>query len=90
MDLLAQVHDSILLQIPTWAIVDVAFPNAQQQVFEYVSPGLCYNNRSFKIATDMKLGLNWGGFHPEMNPLGMREVKSLEELPATLKELNIV
>ena len=89
MDLLAQVHDSILLQIPTWAIVDVAFPNVQQQVFEYVSPELCYNNRTFKIATDMKLGLNWGGYHPEMNPLGMREVKSLDALPLVLKELGI-
>jgi hypothetical protein len=47
----------------------------KDRVFEYVSPTIEYNSRQFKIATDMKVGLNWGIWHPERNPEGMREVK---------------
>ena len=92
-DLLAQVHDSILLQVPQelffqnypWPM----FPEIQKQVYDFVSPDLTYNGRTFKIATDSKFGLNWGGFHKEMNPLGMREVKSHNELKKTLEELGV-
>lgn len=92
-DLLAQTHDSILLQVPI-SIFQQKFPwpafeFIHNKVYDYVSPNLCYNGRTFKIATDSKIGLNWGGFHPEQNPLGMRELKSLDGLPQLLGGLGV-
>jgi hypothetical protein len=89
-DLLAQTHDSILLQVPReWFLNEGAFDAALEMVYDAVSPQLEYNGRTFKIATDSKLGLNWGGFHKDTNPKGMRDLKSLSELPQTLKELGV-
>jgi len=51
------------------------FQECITRVFDYCSPELNYNGRLFKIATDMKIGLNWGGYNKELNPTGMREVK---------------
>ena len=74
-DLLAQVHDSILMQVPITVAQDpILFAELQVKVYDYVSPQLAYNNRKFKIATDSKLGLNWGGFNKEHNPSGMQEL----------------
>lgn len=75
-DLLAQVHDSILLQVPMNTMIDLTW--LQAKVYDYVSPEIEYNNRRFKIATDQKIGLNWGGIS-KTNPGGMREVKILTE-----------
>lgn len=87
-DLLAQVHDSIVLQVPIDVIRSEAFADIQRRIYDYVSPDVTYSGRTFKIATDSKFGLNWGGYHKDMNPLGMREVKSMNELPALLDELS--
>ena len=74
-DILAQVHDSVLMQVPLVVATDEhLFRQLRERVYEYVSPELCYNNRPFKIATDSKLGLNWGGAHKEYNPMGMQEL----------------
>jgi DNA polymerase I-like protein with 3'-5' exonuclease and polymerase domains len=75
LEILAQVHDSLLLQIPRSVYESPRFKEVKDRVFEYVSPTIEYNSRQFKIATDMKVGLNWGIWHPERNPEGMREVK---------------
>jgi hypothetical protein len=92
-DLLAQVHDSILLQVPVALFTgDVPWPefkDVQQVVHDYVSPDLSYNGRTFKIATDDKIGLNWGGYHKDTNPQGMRELKNLTELPQILEALDV-
>lgn len=89
-DLLAQTHDSILLQVPyEWFLNEGAFDAAQEMVYDAVSPQLEYNGRKFKIATDSKLGLNWGGAHKDTNPKGMRELKSLSDLSQTLKDLGV-
>lgn len=88
-DLLAQVHDSILLQVPVEVISHPVFQLVQKRLYDYVSPPLTYNGRTFKIATDMKVGLNWSGHHKEGNPNGMREVKTNPELVTTLRELGI-
>lgn len=87
-DLLAQVHDSILLQVPRDVVDSPAFAELRQRVHEYVSPELTYNGRSFKIATDDKLGLNWGQFNKDMNSQGMRAMDSMNDLPRIMKELN--
>lgn len=89
-DLLAQTHDSILLQVPLeWFRNEGAFAGALDLVYNAVSPELEYNGRKFKIATDSKLGLNWGGFNKDTNPKGMREMKSLKDLDPLLVELGV-
>ena len=89
LDVLAQVHDSILMQVPIAVICSPEFKRVQETVFDYVSPELSYNSRTFKIATDMKIGLTWGAYHKESNPLGMREVKDLAKLPELLREMGV-
>jgi hypothetical protein len=84
-DILAQVHDSILMQIPIDIAGRSAFSGIQARVYDYVSPNITYNNRDFKIATDSKFGFNWGGAS-KTNPRGMREVKNNNDLRAMLNE----
>lgn len=86
-DLLAQVHDSILLQVPAQIINNQRFSEVRELVHRYVSPDLTYNGRTFKIATDDKIGLNWGGYNKTSNPQGMRELKDMNQLPKVLEEL---
>ena len=89
-DILAQVHDSILLQVPLPVMQDIEkFTEVGIQVYKYVSPNMTYNGRTFQIATDSKVGLNWGGYNKATNPLGMRDVKDLTTVPSILGELNV-
>ena len=69
-ELLAQVHDSVLLQVP----VELApsLPDLFEACDQKLSPTLCYNGREFRIATDAKVGFNWGT-RSDSNPNGMRE-----------------
>ena len=73
-DIMAQVHDSVLMQVPMSVLDDNRFSAIVERVYGYMSPELEYNQRKFKIATDSKFGLNWGGYHNEGNPDGMQEV----------------
>lgn len=84
-DILAQVHDSILMQVP----ISVAknrdlFETYMQKVYDYTSPTLSYNGNDFKIATDAKIGFNWGGKHKVHNVEGMRDYKSYADLEELL------
>jgi len=96
-DVLAQVHDSILLQVPVSLIStglvnqhgSTNFSDIQATVHDLVSPNLQYNGRTFKITTDDKIGKNWGGYNKTSNPQGMRELKNLSELPEILKALRV-
>ena len=88
-DILAQVHDSILLQVPIKVATSPHFLDLQQRVYDYVSPEMNYSGRTFKIATDSKIGLNWGGFHKELNPKGMRKFEGSADLPRVLGELGV-
>lgn len=82
-DILAQVHDSILFQIPISVVKDEKiFLALLQKIYEYISPTLSYNGNSFKIATDSKIGFNWGEKN-STNIEGMREYHSYD----TVKEL---
>ncbi len=87
-DILAQVHDSILTQVPiehlqgTNGYMD--YELTKKAVYDYVSPNLTYNNRTFKIATDSKMGCNWQGASMS-NPLGMREVKTYTDVTKLLE-----
>lgn len=57
-EILAQVHDSILLQIPIGDWDKMA--EATCRVKEHLDPEMEYHGRKFRIATDMKIGLSWG------------------------------
>ena len=72
-DIIAQVHDSVLMQVPMSVLKDTRFFNIVTRAYDYISPELEYNSRKFKIATDSKIGMNWGGYHKDGNPLGMQE-----------------
>jgi DNA polymerase I len=71
LELLTQVHDSILLQIPKTQLSNIH--KIIQTLDSHVSPDMTYHGRTFKIKTDFKLGHNWGEYSPDRNPLGMRD-----------------
>jgi hypothetical protein len=78
-DVLAQVHDSILMQVPIAAIKDRArFEWLRERIRQATSPTLRYNNRDFKIASDYKFGLNWGEHNEHKNPGGMQEFEDFD------------
>lgn len=85
-DILAQVHDSILMQVPLqWLESKKDFDLITGKISDYTSPDITYNGRSFKIASDYKVGLNWGGENKTRNPLGMVEVESHDDFLKALK-----
>lgn len=80
-DLLAQVHDSMLIQIPIEVTKDKnKMDFIVSKTCEYMSPEMNYSGNTFKIATDIKVGLNWGEQKKETNPSGMREYTSYENV----------
>lgn len=84
-DMLAQVHDSFLMQFPIELLKNKeTFDRLTDKITTYTSPDITYNARTFKIASDYKVGLNWGGAHKERNPLGMVEISSHEEFMIAL------
>jgi len=90
-DILAQVHDSILMQFPIkWLEDKHHFDMLMAKVTHYTSPEMEYNGKRFKIASDYKVGLNWGGGHPEHNPQGMVDVSNHDEFMKILKGWNNV
>lgn len=83
-DILAQVHDSILMQVPISVIQDpTQHTKLEHKIYSYVSPQITYNSRTFKIATDSKFGFNWGG-ESKTNPFGMRETHNHKDILSLL------
>lgn len=74
-DLLGQTHDSVLVQIPTKWLGTPHLWEASEKIDAYLEPQMEYGGRKFKIATDTKVGWNWGIAHKERNPWGMKELK---------------
>lgn len=72
----AQVHDSLMIQVPThdWLVVEAICT----KIIKHMSPELEYNGYKFTLGVDMKIGLNWGD---------MRSVKRVEEIRAVYEEL---
>lgn len=73
-DLLAQVHDSVLFQ---WLLKMFEYRMCAQAVIDFghkLNPTLSWEGREFTIRNDVKMGLNWGQYHPEHNPVGMKEL----------------
>lgn len=86
-DVLAQVHDSVLMQFPI-AVLEVEdhFNTILEMVTDFTSPMMSYNGRDFKIASDYKFGLNWGGHNKDRNPLGMQEFDTFDAFTKALAE----
>lgn len=86
-DILAQVHDSILMQFPISLLEDRRiFDTVIAKITHYTSPEMEYSGKKFKIASDYKVGLNWGGVNKNHNPTGMVEISTYEDFIAALKE----
>lgn len=84
-DILAQVHDSILLQVPIKVVQNkTAFTSLIDKINDYTSPTLSYNGNDFTIATDAKIGYNWGEFNGT-NKEGMRDYKSYSDMDQLLQ-----
>lgn len=77
--LLAQVHDAVYFQFKETEDRNAIVREAQ----EHLTLPLYHNNRRFVVPTDVKLGYNWGNYHPpneakdvaEINPKGLRKFK---------------
>lgn len=86
-DVLAQVHDSILTQIPIVKLRDrTTFDYFIGQIKEHTSPLMNYSGREFRIASDFKFGLNWGAHDPERNPDGMEEFEDYDSFITALNK----
>jgi len=80
-DLLAQVHDSVLMQVPLKLLDNpLLFQHLLNKITNYTSPTISYSGHDFKIATDFKIGMNWGEHNGEKNPSGMVELSNINEL----------
>lgn len=88
-DILAQVHDSILMQVPMKVAKDRnKFDSFLHKVYDYTSPTLSYNGNDFKIATDAKVGMNWGGENKKQNKVGMRDYTTYDDMIHLLEQSN--
>lgn len=78
-DILAQVHDSVLMQVPIANLLNrEKFEWLRERIRDATSPTLCYNNKEFKIASDYKFGINWGEHNKDKNPGGMQEFEDFD------------
>lgn len=78
--LLGQVHDSVVFQFPESEDRNRIVRRAQ----ELLETPLVHGNRRFVVPTDVKLGYNWGNYVPpdeerglsERNPRGLRKFRA--------------
>ena len=91
-DIIGQVHDSVLIQYPINRLED--FGKAAVMIKRHLEPTITYHGRSHIIATDLKLGPDWGKAKVDKETgiwsRGMREVKLTDdhaEITAQVKEL---
>jgi len=93
LEILAQVHDSLLSQhpIPHSPSEWTRLARACQRVDRYMSPVCNYGHSSisaFKIKTDLKIGLDWQ--HMEKVSIGKDPIKMGLELEATFVRMSVV
>ena len=82
MELLAQVHDSILFQYPIDKIPEMA--KAIHTMRDYMNPELEYHGRTFRIETDMKVGKSWGDMKEV--PITGKAFDTMKNLEKTIGE----
>jgi DNA polymerase I-like protein with 3'-5' exonuclease and polymerase domains len=86
-DLMMQVHDSIFGQYWLHNYDYRAMARAVIQIGAYMNPTMTWQGREFNIRSDVKVGLNWAGFHPTHNPVGMMELEWTEDVEALAEQL---
>lgn len=80
--LLAQVHDSILVQIPqkdTDLLSNALFTMGEV----YLNPEMTYRGRTFKIKTDYKIGYNW------RDMVEISSIPTVDKINAGIEKLNV-
>lgn len=86
-DILAQVHDSVLMQFPISELMDrEKFEWVIEELKRVTSPDITYSGRTFKIASDFKFGMNWGEYNKEKNPGGMQEFEDYDSFMNALQD----
>lgn len=85
LELGAQVHDSLLIQFPLGDWYSMA--KCCIQMHEHLNPTLEYHGRRFTIDSEIKVGLNWGGYDEKSNRGGMTEVPFPKNASQLAKEL---
>jgi hypothetical protein len=71
-DLLADTHDSYLLQCPIDEVLDCGRKSNEFLCQSFVSP---IDNEPFTMRAETSAGFNWRPFHKDKNPQGLREIK---------------
>jgi DNA polymerase I-like protein with 3'-5' exonuclease and polymerase domains len=90
-DILAQVHDSVLMQFPIANLTNRAiFDTLIEKIKDYTSPDITYSGRTFKIASDFKFGINWGEFNKDKNPGGMQEFEDYDSFVDDIKNWEVI
>ncbi len=69
--LLSQLHDAVYFQFDENLDHNLIINKA----LNLINIPLTYNNRTFTVPGEAKIGRNWGNYHPEKNPNGLRKVK---------------
>ncbi len=81
-EILAQTHDSCLTQIHDihhecdW----IRVARTLLEMKRMMDPVLNYSRQDFVVATDLKMGLNWGKHDNKRNPKGMIEIAYLDDV----------
>ena len=79
-DMLGQVHDSIVMQYPLDSLPDLYY--AIKICQEYLDIPMTYNARTFVIPTDVKVGFSWG----HMTELPDTDFSTIKKVYGELKE----
>lgn len=70
-DVLANTHDSYLLQCPEDQVTDCVIQGKLLMEQKLVSP---FDGEHFQMRSEAAVGYNWAPYHPVKNPSGLKEV----------------
>jgi len=71
-DLLANTHDSYLLQCPISDVLECAKKSKEFMGQRMISP---FDGSEFQMRSEASAGFNWRPFHKDKNPQGLQEIK---------------
>lgn len=73
-DLLANTHDSYLIQCPEEEEIECAIKAKEFIEQEFTSP---IDGAKFRMRSEVQSGYNWAPFHKDKNPKGLQEIKGI-------------
>lgn len=74
LELLAQIHDALLGQFPEDTAEETARKLAHYMTIPIPVVDINGKTRITTIEAEVAVGKNWGHYHPEKNPLGVKEI----------------